>query len=163
PPKPPEPKKVDVGTVAAIGVAVGGIGAMVVGLLTAFFGLGIWMPVGVLALILLISGPSMILAYLKLRHRNLGPILDASGWAINGRAKINVPFGRALTEVAALPRGSERSTQDPYADKRSPWRWFWLTVIIVVGLGVLWYLGRLDGCLPPAVKSTSGLRPSAAA
>ena len=45
-----------------------------------------WMPLGLLALMLLISGPSMLLAWLKLRQRNLGPLLDANGWAINGRA-----------------------------------------------------------------------------
>jgi hypothetical protein len=154
--KPLEVKKVDVGTVAAIGVAVGGIGAMVVGLLTAFFGLGIWMPIGVLGLILLISGPSMALAYLKLRHRNLGPLLDASGWAVNGRARINVPFGGALTEVATLPKGSERSLQDPYAEKRPPLR-LYLALAVVLALAVAWYLGRLDGVLPRAARSTTVL------
>jgi hypothetical protein len=69
----------------------------------------------------MISGPSMMLAWLKLRQRNLGPILDANGWAINGRARINVPFGGALTDRAVLPKNAERSFDDPYAEKRRPW------------------------------------------
>ncbi len=154
--------KVDVGTVAAIGVAIGGIGAMVTGILSTFLGLGIWMPVGVLALVLLISGPSMVLAYLKLRQRNLGPLLDASGWAINGRARINVPFGAALTHVAALPRGAERGLDDPFADKRRPYR-LYVTLVIVLGLGIGWYLGKLDGCLPKSARSTEVLGSSAPA
>jgi hypothetical protein len=152
--KPIEPKKIDVGTVAAIGVAVGGIGAMITGILSAFFGLGIWMPIGMIALLLLISGPSMVLAYLKLRQRNLGPILDANGWAINGRARINVPFGAALTDVAALPPGSERSFQDPFAEKRRPWG-FYFTLLVLLALGLSWYLGKLDRYLPGQVRSTT--------
>ena len=57
----------------------------------------------------------MILAALKLRQRNLGPILDANGWAVNGRVKINIPFGGALTKTARLPKGSVRLLKDPYA------------------------------------------------
>lgn len=160
--KPIEPKKIDVGTVAAIGVAVGGIGAMITGILSAFFGLGIWMPIGIIALLLLISGPSMVLAYLKLRQRNLGPILDANGWAINGRARINVPFGAALTDVAALPPGSERSLQDPFAEKRRPWG-FYIFLLVLLALGLSWYLGKLDRYLPGQVRSTTVLGTNAPA
>lgn len=154
--KPPEPKKVDVGTVAAIGVAIGGIGAMVTGVLSAFFGLGAWMPVGLVAALLLVSGPSMVLAWLKLRQRNLGPILDANGWAINGRARINVPFGAALTQIASLPAGAERSLDDPYAEKQRPWKAYAAAALLVLSLGA-WYLGRLDGLLPSAARSTTVL------
>ena len=152
----------DVGTVAAIGVAIGGIGAMIAGILGAFFGLGAWMPIGIIAILLLISGPSLLLAYLKLRQRNLGPILDANGWAINGRARINVPFGAALTDVAALPPGAERSLDDPYAQKEQPW-WLYLFLAIVLLLGLAWYLGKLDRALPGAAKSTAVLGTNAPA
>jgi len=42
------PKKIDVGTVAAIGVAVGGIAAFFSSIVATFLGLGIWMPLGAL-------------------------------------------------------------------------------------------------------------------
>lgn len=61
----------------------------------------------------------MVLAWLKLRQRNLGPLLDASGWAINGCARINVPFGAA------------RSLHDPYAEKRPPWVFYAIFAFIV--------------------------------
>jgi hypothetical protein len=161
-PAPGEMRKVDVGTVAAIGVAIGGIGAMVTGVLSAFFGLGAWMPIGLVALLLLISGPSMLLAYLKLRQRNLGPMLDANGWAINGRARINVPFGAALTDVASLPPAAQRSLDDPYAQKEQPWG-FYLVCAVVLLLTLGWYLGRVDGWLPGVAKSTSVLGTNAPA
>ncbi|MGZ3426743.1 MAG: hypothetical protein ACXVCV_08855 [Polyangia bacterium] len=150
-PKAPEPSKIDIGTVAAIGVAVGGIGAMVTGVLSTFFGLGLWMPMGLLALMLLISGPAVLLAFLKLRQRNLGPLLDANGWAINGRARINVPFGGALTDVAKLPKGAERSLKDPYEEKGHPWR-LYMFLLVLVAVGFAWYIGRLDRYLPRSIR-----------
>ncbi len=145
------PKKIDVGTVAAIGVALGSIGAMVTGILSAFVGMGVWLPVGLVAIAVLISGPSMILAYLKLRRRNLGPILDAEGWAINGSLRVNVPFGGTLTRLAALPPGSERRLQDPFAEKRRPWG-IYVLLLVIVALAVLWAAGILDRLLPEAVR-----------
>jgi hypothetical protein len=123
--KPADPRKVDVGTVAALGVAFGAIGtflAAMLGYLTGIIKLG---PFAILAaalgVVALISGPSLILAYIKLRQRNLGPILDACGWAVNARARISVPFGAELTHVAKLPPGSQRDLRDPFAEKKSLW------------------------------------------
>lgn len=153
---PPPPKKIDLGTVAAIGVAIGGVGTLVGALMGTMFGLGMWLPVGVIALMLLISGPAMLLAWLKLRRRNLGPILDANGWAINNRAKINVAFGAAMTELAKLPKGAQRTMDDPFADKKTPWkRWVFLVVVLI--LGGTWYVGKLDSYLPSAIQSVEVL------
>lgn len=109
--------KIDVGTVAALGVAIGGITAALGAILDAVFGLGYWMPLGIVALVLVISGPSMIIAALKLRRRNVGPLLDADGWAVNAAALVNLPFGRSLTQLAELPPGSHRDAVDPFATK----------------------------------------------
>ncbi|HEY5925890.1 MAG TPA: hypothetical protein VIV11_29585, partial [Kofleriaceae bacterium] len=149
-------KKIDLGTVAAIGVAIGGIGTLVGALLATMFGLGKWLPLGLIALLLMISGPSMLLAWLKLRRRNLGPILDANGWAINSRARINVAFGAAMTELAAIPQGSRRSLSDPFADKTPPWR-LYLALTGLLVLAGTWYVGRIDKWLPNAVRSTTVL------
>ncbi len=105
---------------------------------------------------LLISTPRSSLAYVKLRKRNLGPILDANGWAINTRAKINVPFGATLTAVAKLPPGSRRDSQDRYAERGFPVKTL-LAVVIVLGLAWNWYQGRFDRHLPPPVRSTTVL------
>jgi hypothetical protein len=149
----PAARKIDLGTVAAIGVAIGGIGTLVGALLGTMFGLGKWLPLGLIALLLMISGPSMLLAWLKLRRRNLGPILDANGWAINSRARINVSFGAAMTELAAIPKNSKRLLADPFADKTPPFRLYFATAALLVLAGT-WYVGRLDGLLPSFMKST---------
>lgn len=150
------PRKLDVGVVAAIGVAVGGLTAALGALLQSFFGLGMWMPVGIIGLLLLISGPSMLIAWLKLRQRNIGPLLDANGWAVNAHAMINVPFGASLTATAKLPQGSKVDTRDPYAEARRPWR-LYLALLIVIALGISWYLGKLDHLVPVKVRSVEVL------
>jgi hypothetical protein len=149
------PKKgVDVGTVAALGVAVGGIAAVLTAILSGILGLGVWAPLGLLAIMLAISTPAMVLAFLKLRRRNLGPLLDANGWAVNAHARINIPFGTALTEVATLPAHARRQRNDPYADKPHPWR-LYAAFAIVIALGSAWYYGVLDDILPEGARSTA--------
>jgi ferric-dicitrate binding protein FerR (iron transport regulator) len=82
----------------------------------------------------------VLLAWFKLRKRNLGPILDANGWAVNARAKINIPFGASLTAAARLPENAERSLADPFAEKRRPWIGYLILIALVVALLVLWRL-----------------------
>ena len=127
--KPIEQKKFDVGVVAALGVAVGAIGGALASAAAGLMKLPAWeIPLVVVALMLMISLPSMVIAWLKLRKRNLGPILDANGWAVNARAKMNVPFGKSLTGIPKLPPGAKRDMVDPFAEKKSPWP----TIIIIV-------------------------------
>jgi hypothetical protein len=158
--KPPEAKKVDVGTVAALGVAVGAIGAFItalVGYATGIFKLGvIATALALIGLVLLISLPSVVLAAIKLRKRNLGPILDANGWAVNARARINVPFGATLSSVARLPPGARRETGDRYAERGFPWKTI-LFLLLLVYVGYRWYRGSLDRVLPERLRSTDVL------
>lgn len=86
------------GTVAALGVALGSISTVIVGVFGRFVDLGWWIPLAVLGIVVSISGPSMLIAWLKLRQRSLGPILDASGWAINNRMKLSTKLGSSLTK-----------------------------------------------------------------
>ncbi len=132
--KPTEPpKKLDIGTLAAIGVAISGAISALTLILGHIFDLKAWQyPLALLGIILVISGPSMIIAWLKLRQRTIGPILEANGWAINGRVKINVPFGAALTQMAALPPGAERLLDDPYEDKEAARRKRSFTILLVL-------------------------------
>ena len=142
-PAKPGPSAFDVGKFAgifaAIGLAVGALGTAAAALLTGLLALRWWqMPFAMVGLMLLISGPAVIVAWFKLRGRNLGPLLDANGWAVNARAAINIPFGTALTQRATLPAGAERSVTDPFAENERPWRFYLvLAVAIFVGLGGL--------------------------
>ena len=136
------------GIFAAMGLAVGAIGTTLAAVVSGLFALSWWqIPLVLIGVLVVISGPSMMMAFLTLRRRNLGPLLDANGWAVNTRARINVPFGASLTGLATLPPGSSRSLVDPFAEKKSPWRaWMMLGAVIVMG-AVMWYQGVFAGLL----------------
>ncbi len=128
------------GIFAAIGLAVGAIGTALASVVMGVLALKWWqIPLALAGFTLIISGPAVLLAWFKLRSRNLGPILDANGWAINARACINIPFGTSLTQVAALPPNAERSLTDPYAEKKPP-RWFYpaLLALLVAVIAIWW-------------------------
>ena len=142
------PRKTDVGTVAAIGVALGSLSAVLVGIFGKFIELGPWIPMAILGIILAISGPSMLIAWLKLRQRSLGPILDASGWAINGRMNINLGLGRSLSQTAKVPLNAKRNLADPFADSHRVRNSLWLVAGVVLALLLAWRLHWLDALLP---------------
>jgi hypothetical protein len=133
------------GIFAAIGLAIGAIGTALVSIMTGFLKLEWWqMPLVILAIMLLISGPSCLIAWLKLQSRNLGPVLDACGWAVNTQLKINLPFGRSLTSMAVLPEHAERSLTDPYAEKKSAWPYYLALILVISALLLLWRDGLLQ-------------------
>jgi len=115
---PAAPKKFDLALITGIGVAIGSIGGFLAAVFAKILELKVWQyPLLLVALMLAISLPSMVIAWIKLRQRNLGPILEGNGWAVNGRVMINIPFGTALTEKAVLPLSAKRMLTDPYADE----------------------------------------------
>jgi hypothetical protein len=146
------PARIDVGTVAALGVALGSISAVLVGIFAKFVDLGQWIPVAVVGIVLAISGPSMLIAWLKLRQRSLGPILDASGWAINGRMRVNVRLGGSLSQTPHLPANSRRSLRDPYAEKHGVARTVAVVVVLLALAAVAWRFGWLDSLLPAGLQ-----------
>jgi hypothetical protein len=126
-------KKTDVGTIAAISVAFTGIATVVGGVMEAFLGLGAWIPLGILGIILLISTPSVLIAWRKLRLRNIAPILDASGWAVNGNVRIPTLLGDSLTKLPVYSAKSFVLSKDPYAVKKFPIkRVIFVTVLILL-------------------------------
>ncbi|MGE5663692.1 MAG: hypothetical protein ACM31I_05125 [Deltaproteobacteria bacterium] len=144
----PPPAPFDVarfaGIFAAIGLAIGAIGTALAAAVTGLFRLAWWqIPLLLAGIVLAISLPAVVLAWLKLRARNLGPILDANGWAVNARAKINIPFGASLTAAAKLPEGSERSLTDPFAEKKTPWGLYLLLLALAAVLLYAWRAGYL--------------------
>ncbi|MEO8992885.1 MAG: hypothetical protein ABI284_02890 [Nitrosospira sp.] len=144
-PKPPFDVAKFAGIFAAIGLALGAIGGILAALVSGILGLQFWqMPLAIIGLMLLISGPAMIVAWFKLKKRNLGPVLDANGWAINARARINIPFGTSLTKLARLPEGSSRTLADPFAEKKTVWPFYVLIAGVIVALIVMWQTGLFN-------------------
>jgi hypothetical protein len=143
------------GIFAAIGMAVGALGTFLTSLLSEvgqFAENGWWaIPTLIIGILLAISGPSMILAWMKLRKRNLAPLLNANGWAVNADAIVSVLFGNTLTEQAQFPLVK---MQDPHAKikklgKGGKWAIAIASILLGIGIAVLtmWWLGfRIVWC-----------------
>jgi len=135
------------GIFAALSIALSAIGSIILAILSGFLSLTWWqMPLAIIGLMLTISLPSMVLAFLKLRKRNLAHVLDANGWAVNARLTINIIFGRTLTHLASLPENSKLNLIDPFKKKRNPWIpvFVILGVLAVVAVILLWHFGYLE-------------------
>jgi hypothetical protein len=64
------------------------------------------------ALLAVIVVPLAVLAFLKLNRRNLTPLLEASGWAINGRIRVNAAMGSLFTRPTIYPRDAWKQRGD---------------------------------------------------
>lgn len=138
------------GIFAAIGMALGMIGSALVALFTGLAALKWWQLLMVfVGLMLLVSGPAMILAWLKLRRRNIAPLLNANGWAINASSKVSIPFGETLTDMAKFPK---IKMKDPFAKKGlAPWKkWCIGLSCAIVVLGGLWMFNLLEWAKLPS-------------
>lgn len=133
------------GIFAAIGMALGMIGTAVVSLAKGIIALKWWQLIIVfIGIMLLISGPAMVMAWMKLRRRNIAPLLNANGWAVNAASKISIPFGETLTDVAKFPK---MKLKDPYAKKGlAPWaKWIIAVLALAAVAAGLWLFNILAG------------------
>ena len=133
------------GIFAAIGMALGFIGNFLTSVFKGAAALSWWQLIlAIIAILLVVSGPSMVLAWLKLRQRNLAPLLNANGWAINADAIVNAMFGSSLTEQAQFPM---MKLVDPYAPVKkisAGGKWAIaisvIVAVVAIAIFVLWML-----------------------
>ena len=145
------------GIFAAFGMALGMIGTALASLAKGIFALKWWQLIAAfVGIMLVISGPAMVMAWMKLRRRNIAPLLNANGWAINAASKISIPFGETLTDIVKFPK---LKLKDPYAKKGLPTWKKWLIslsalVVVVAGLWLGNLLKRV-GAPSPLFKKAS--------
>lgn len=146
PPKPDEPKQSfdfakGAGIFAAVSVALSVLSAAFAYIANSLASLGWWWPLALIGIIICISGPSVIIAWFKLRRRSLGPLLDASGWAVNQGAPINLVMGHSLTSIGKMPKNAIRNLNDPYSmtarmrktrNRIIFWCWFIIILAILI-------------------------------
>jgi hypothetical protein len=84
----------------------------------------------------------VFIAWRKLRRRDLGPVLNANGWAINAASYVRGKFAKSLTEIAKFPK---LTAVDPVARRKAAWRKFfcWLIALLVAAFCFLFFTDRL--------------------
>ena len=123
------------GIFAAIGMALGFLGQALVSLAKGAAAAGpVKVIIIILAIMLVISLPSVFLTWRKLRRRDLGALLNANGWAVNAASYVKPKFGKRLTSLVKYPK---LTAVDPAEKKRVCRKRFftWLTVLILLGGG----------------------------
>ena len=133
------------GIVAALGMAVGMIGTALASIFKGIFELELWQLIAAfIGILLVISGPAMVMAWMKLRRRNIAPLLNANGWAINASSRISIPFGETLTDPVKFPK---LKLKDPYTKGMATWKkWIISLFLLLVVVACLW-LGNLFATL----------------
>ena len=134
---------IDVGKVAIITMAFAAVAGALGIIFNALKGLTWWQwIILIVALMLIISLPSVFIAWRKLRRRDLGPVLNANGWAVNAASYVRGKFAKGLTSLAKYPK---LSAVDPKARRRAAWRRFFLILLalLVAAAAFLFFTDRL--------------------
>ena len=133
----------DIGKVAGITIAVAAVAGVLTAIVATLKSLTWWQwLILIAALMLIISLPSVFIAWRKLRRRDLGPVLNANGWAINAASFVRGKFAKSLTALAVYPKLTD---VDPAARRKAAWRKFlcWLLALLLIGGGVLYFTDNL--------------------
>lgn len=123
-------------SVAAVGIGIGMVGAAAASILAAVKGMGPWQILAaVAAIVLVVSLPSVVLTWFKLRRRDIGAILNASGWAVNRQMRFSMRLARTFTKCAST----------------ASWWLFALVFVLLAGLA-----GYTAWSFSPCAASASG-------
>ena len=99
----------------------------------------------IIAIMLVISLPSVFITWRKLRRRDLGPVLNANGWAVNAAAYVKPKFGKDLTSIAKYPK---LKAVDPAEAKKVRTRKciIWTVIILLLAAGVYFGVPKYKAC-----------------
>ena len=131
------------GIAAMVTMAIAAVAGVFTLIINALKGLTWWQwIILIVALMLIISLPSVFIAWRKLRRRDLGPVLNANGWAINAASYVRGKFAKGLTSLVKYPK---LSSVDPRARRKAAWRRFWLILIalFLAAAAFLFFTDRL--------------------
>ncbi|MHC4563089.1 MAG: hypothetical protein ACYS8X_09990 [Planctomycetota bacterium] len=111
-PQPPQPQAgrsamASGGMMMGAGVAVAALGSAVAYMTRTLAETEWWQILVVIgAAVLAVLLPTIIIASMKLRKRDLSSMLEGAGWAINARMRLTRKQGRVFTNKPRLPLGS---------------------------------------------------------
>lgn len=148
-------------SVATLGIALSFAATAVTGILAALTNTPVWKTgLAVLGVILVVSVPSVILTWFRLRARDLAPILNASGWAVNRRIGLTPALGRFFTQRAVYL--GRRFVPGPPMTRARRWPvWVATLVALTVFSAVAWWFfcPRSPRNRAPAVETPAQTSP----
>ena len=134
------------GIFAALGMAFALIGQMIVAIVKGIAAIKFWQLLLIIAAIMLvISLPSVFITWRKLRRRDLGPVLNANGWAVNAVSYVKPKFGKTLTTLVKYPK---LKAVDPEEAKKARRRKciIWTVVVLLLAAGAYFGIPKYKAC-----------------
>ena len=134
------------GIFAALGMAFALIGQMIVAIVKGIAAIKFWQLLLIVAAIMLvISLPSVFITWRKLRRRDLGPVLNANGWAVNAVSYVKPKFGKTLTTLVKYPK---LKAVDPEEAKKVRRRKciIWTVVVLLLAAGAYFGIPKYKAC-----------------
>ncbi len=125
------------GLLAGGGIAIAALGSATAYIARTVEALTQWhnLVLVILAAVLAVLAPTTLVAWLKLRRRDLSVILEGAGWAINAQMRLTSAQSRYFTQRPPFPAGAQ-----------GVWRLRWahlLWLLLGVGLPALWVMWLL--------------------
>ena len=121
---PQNPQNVSGGMLAGGGIAIAALGSSAAFITKTLASLSVLELVGgLVAAILAAIIPATVVAYMKLRKRDLSSILEGAGWGINARMRLTRFQALTFTNAPEYPPGSEGVRH------KSKWTWILLALV----------------------------------
>ena len=135
------------------GIAVAALGSAVAYMTKTIAGLQWWeVLVGLASALFAVVLPISIIAFVKLRRRDLSGVLEGSGWAINARMRLTRGLARFFTQRPKYPQGAR-------GVRRVRWWMIAAAIIVVAGIVLGGYLKmRPKSSAPPAATQPAASR-----
>ncbi len=134
-------------SVATLGIALSFVASAVAGIASALTQTPLWKTaLVVLGLICIVSVPNVILTWIKLRARDLAPILNASDWAINRTIGFTAGLGKFFTQRASYV--GKRLICPPMKTAHPVRNTLLIVVIVAAALTAAWWF-----CCPTSPRN----------
>ncbi len=129
------PEKPSGGMVAGGGIAIAAIGSSMAFITKTLAGLS-WMAIlgSLLVILMAVLIPTAIVAFLKLRKRDLSSILEGASWGTNTRMRLTLDQAKTFTHQPGFPPGSK-------GVHRRKW-WVWLIGFGLVAAVAYWLMSN---------------------
>jgi len=104
--------------------------------------------IGIVTALVAVMLPTSIVAFLKLRSRDLSAILEGSGWGINARMKLTLRQARFFTRQPRFPKGAKGVHR----------LWYWIVLglaALIAASTVTWYIKQKKAKVEPLAPAAT--------